>query len=67
MIYSTNEAGTTYVFQASPDGYQPIARNQLGEEGFATMAVCGNQIFIRTATGSETRRQEWLYCISAGQ
>ncbi|MCA9054258.1 MAG: PQQ-binding-like beta-propeller repeat protein [Planctomycetaceae bacterium] len=67
VIYSTNEAGTTYVFKASPNGYEQLARNQLGEEGFATLAVCGNQIFIRTATGSDAGRQEWLYCISAGQ
>jgi outer membrane protein assembly factor BamB len=62
-IYSTNEAGTTYVFKADPERYVPVAENQLGAEGFATMSVCGNRIYIRTATGSGAERQEWLYCL----
>lgn len=62
-IYSTNEAGTTYVFRANPQRYEAIAQNQLENEGFATLAVCGNRIYIRTASGYGPQRQEWLYCI----
>lgn len=62
-IYSTNEAGTTYVFRANPQRYEAIAQNQLENEGFATMAVCGNRIYIRTASGYGPQRQETLYCI----
>jgi outer membrane protein assembly factor BamB len=62
-IYSTNEQGTTYVFKANPQRFEPIAQNQLEGEGFATMAVCGNRIYIRTATGNGGQRQESLYCI----
>ena len=63
VIYSTNEAGMTYVFKANAQRYEPLAQNKLGNEGFATMSVCGSQIFIRTATGNGGGRQEWLYCI----
>jgi hypothetical protein len=63
VIYSTNEAGTTYVFKASPQRYEGIAQNQLENEGFATMSVCGNRIYIRAATGSGPQRRETLYCI----
>lgn len=49
-----NEAGTVYVVRA--DGNPEIvAENRLGNAGFATPAICGNQIFLRT--------DEQLYCI----
>jgi outer membrane protein assembly factor BamB len=62
-IYSTNETGATYVFKANPQRYEAVAMNQLENEGFATMSVCGNRIYIRTATGNGPQRQESLYCI----
>lgn len=62
-IYSTVENGTTFVFKANPEKFEAIARNKLGDEGFATMAVCDGQIFLRTATGSGPQRTETLYCI----
>lgn len=65
-IYITAQNGETLVFVANPEKLEVVARNQLGDEGFPTMAVCGNQIFIRTASledGDRSKRQEWLYCI----
>ncbi|MFV0445315.1 MAG: PQQ-binding-like beta-propeller repeat protein, partial [Planctomycetaceae bacterium] len=62
-IYSTNEAGLTYVFKANPQQYEEVAQNQLEGEGFATLAVCGHRIYVRTASGDGPQRQEWLYCI----
>lgn len=63
-IYATNEAGTTWVFEADPSGYKQIAKNQLGNEAFASLAVCGEKIFARVASGSGADRQEYLYCIA---
>jgi outer membrane protein assembly factor BamB len=62
-IYWTNEFGTTYVFQPTPQKFELVAENQLGEEGFASPAVSRGQFFLRTATRTGGKRQEWLYCL----
>lgn len=62
-IYSTNERGATYVFKTSPEKFALLAENQLGEEGFATLAIVDSRIYYRTATGTGEERQEFLYCL----
>lgn len=62
-IYASNERGTTWVFKASGEGYEQIAKNELGNEGFASPVPSGSQLFIRTATGNGPQRQEFLYCL----
>jgi len=62
-IYLTNEQGKTFVFRANPEKFELLAENQLGDEGFATPALCGNQIFHRAASRASGKRQEFLYCI----
>lgn len=62
-IYVTNERGTTFVFAASPDGFQSLAENQLGTVAFATPAPVGNRLYHRYASGSGTARQEYLAAI----
>jgi outer membrane protein assembly factor BamB len=61
-IYWANELGTLYVFKATPDGFQSVAQNQIGESSFASPAICGGQIFLRVAGYSGNSRQETLYC-----
>lgn len=63
VIYQTIEDGTTYVFKANPEKFELIAKNKLGIEGFPTMAICGNRIYIRTAQPEGDGRQEFLYCL----
>jgi outer membrane protein assembly factor BamB len=62
-IYWPNERGTWFVFPPNPQRYESVAENQLGEEGFASPAVVGGQMFVRTATFAGGKRQEWLYCL----
>ena len=62
-IYQANEYGTCYVFKPNPDKFELVAENQLGDEAFASPAIVGNQIFLRTATGSGGNRREFLYCL----
>jgi outer membrane protein assembly factor BamB len=62
-IFATNEAGKTYIFKASPEGFEIVAENQLGEEVYATPAACGDRIYMRVATHDKDRRQEMLYCV----
>jgi hypothetical protein len=47
-LYITNEAGATFVLAAGPN-YEILATNDLGSPVMATPAICGEQIFIRTA------------------
>ncbi|MDG2127373.1 MAG: PQQ-binding-like beta-propeller repeat protein [Fuerstiella sp.] len=63
LIYATNEAGTTWVFEANPEAYRQVAQNRLGSEAFASFAVCNEQLFARVAAGNGPPRQEFLYCI----
>jgi outer membrane protein assembly factor BamB len=60
-MYVPNEAGTTYVFKIAPE-FELAAQNDLGDGGFASPAICGGQIFLRTShrlycIGESTHRQ----------
>lgn len=52
-IYFTNEAGETLVIRADMAKYVELARNSIGEPVFASPAISGGMIFIRSA------RQLW--------
>lgn len=64
-IYATNESGRTYIFKASPDAFQLLAENQLGNEAMATPTICGGRIYMRVAVNHKGQRQEFLYCVGA--
>ena len=63
-MYATNLRGTTYVFEATPERFKILAQNQLGNEVYATPAICGSRIYHRAATKADSR-QEYLYCIGS--
>lgn len=65
LIYATNEGGQTFVYKAQPAGLELVAENQLGQEVYATPAICGGQIFTRVAFHRDGRREEVLYCLGA--
>jgi outer membrane protein assembly factor BamB len=54
LLYATSEAGKTFVLKAGPK-FELVATNDLADGGFATPAVCGGRIFLRT--------NQYLYCI----
>ena len=54
-LYVSNEAGTTYVLEPTPEACKILAENKLGELTRASPAYSDGQIFIRT--------HENLYCI----
>ncbi len=62
-IYVTNETGTSFIFLAQPSGYELVAENDLGDEVYATPAICGDQIFTRVAVRHDGTREEFLYCL----
>lgn len=61
-IYWSNELGTTYVFKATPERFESVAENVLGDESMASPAVAGGQLFLRVASNSGPRK-ETLYCL----
>lgn len=62
-IYVTNQEGDAFVFRATPRGYEKVAQNKLGDEVYATPAICGGQIFARVAEHTGDVRQEVVYCL----
>ncbi len=64
-IFFTSESGETLVIKANSEKMEEVARNKLGDEAFASMAICGNKIFTRVATEEldGSSRQEWLFCL----
>ncbi len=63
IIFATNELGTTWVFKASPEKFEQIAQNQLGDSSFASAVAVDGQLFMRAAKGKGAGRKETLYCI----
>lgn len=47
-LYATSQEGTTTVFEANPDRYVELSRNQLNDPGNSTPAFVDEAIFIRT-------------------
>ena len=63
-IYASNVKGKTFVFEATPRNFRIIAQNQLGDEAYATPAICGSRIYLRVAKRGD-KREEFLYCVGA--
>ena len=47
---------------AAEQQFKLLAQNQLGDEAFASPAICGSRIYLRSAKKG-TSRQEYLWCI----
>ncbi len=60
-IYWANELGTWYVFRPNPQRFELVAENQLGDEGFASPAAVGRELYIRAASVNGGARSEFLY------
>jgi outer membrane protein assembly factor BamB len=66
-IFATSEKGTTYLFKADPKESELVAENQLGDDVFASPAICGGRIYMRVAFHKDGRREEVLYCLGSAQ
>jgi outer membrane protein assembly factor BamB len=64
-IYASNLGGKTFVFEATPKSFTLLAQNQLGDQAYASPAICGSRIYLRVAKreDGEGNRQEFLYCV----
>ncbi len=50
VIYAISREGQCVTFKATPDGFDLIAINDLGEKSFATPAVANGRMYLRTFT-----------------
>lgn len=62
-IYVTNETGTTFIFKATPDGFEKVAENELTGRVYASPAICDGQLFTRVVQADDDNHNEFLYCI----
>ncbi|CAK9037474.1 Dehydrogenase [Durusdinium trenchii] len=62
-VYVTNEEATTFVFRASPAGFELVAENKLGDECFATTTPVDGRLYHRYAVRRDGQRQEYLAAI----
>lgn len=64
-IYVSNEAGTTFVLEATPEDYKQLGKVQLGDEVFATPASVDGRIYYRYADSADGTRQEFLMAVGS--
>lgn len=57
-IYATDDKGVTTVFKATPQRFERVAVNDLGEFCYATPVISNGRLYIRT--------DRHLYCIGSG-
>ncbi len=63
LIFATDEAGTTTVFKATPDGFEQVGKNKLNAEVFSTPTFAHGRMLLRAAKKEDGKRQEYLYAI----
>lgn len=66
-IYAASESGEMFVYRATPDRFQPIATNKLGDEVFATPVALGDRLYVRYAVLTDEGRQEYLAALGDRQ
>ncbi|PQO36665.1 dehydrogenase [Blastopirellula marina] len=62
-IFIADEKGNMYVLKANPQQYEFVAKNQLGDETFASPIASEGRLYARYADSSQGSRQEYLICI----
>ncbi|MCF6285483.1 MAG: PQQ-binding-like beta-propeller repeat protein [Candidatus Hydrogenedentes bacterium] len=66
-IFATSNKGVTYIFKATPKGFELLHENELmADEVQATPAICDSKIYLRIVRGKKDQRQEMLYCLGQG-
>jgi hypothetical protein len=63
QIFVTSEDGKTFVFKATPDAFEIVAENELGDRAIATPVYCDSHIYMRVAHEGDDEREEMLYCV----
>ncbi|MFO0940155.1 MAG: PQQ-binding-like beta-propeller repeat protein [Pirellulales bacterium] len=59
-IYWANEAGELVVFEENGSKFKELFRGKIGDEAFASPAICGGQVYLRVAKNEGDKRQEYI-------
>ena len=62
-VYATNQDGKTFVYKASPEAFELVGTADLGDEVYASLAICGGRVYARVAHGAGDERKERIYCL----
>lgn len=62
LVYIPNEGGEFFIFKATPDKFDLVAKNKVGEEVLATPVIVDSHIYYRAVAEGAPNRQEVLYC-----
>jgi outer membrane protein assembly factor BamB len=62
-IYASNERGVTFVFRASPQNFELLGENVLGDSSFASPIYADGKLLLRYASSETGTRQEFLVAI----
>ena len=62
-IYVANLSGECFVFRATGESYQQVAKNYLGSDCYASPAFSDGQVVFRVGVGNGNDRREELVCI----
>ena len=65
-ILVTSEEGISHLFRATPEGFESLGENSLGDQVFASPAVCDGRLYFRVADFEGDVRRERLVCVGAG-
>jgi outer membrane protein assembly factor BamB len=65
-IYAASEEGVVTIFEPSGDGFEVVAKNDMGDEIMASPVAAYGNLFLRVADHRGSGRQETLYCIGSG-
>jgi len=64
LIYVSNLSGETFIFKATPDGYEEVGFNKIGDDCYASPAVADGELFLRIGKEQGGKRQEQLVCLA---
>ena len=62
-IYASNEQGETWVYRATPEHFEILAKNVLGDSSFASPIYADGKLILRHASTESDERKEYLYAI----
>ena len=62
-IYTASEEGVVTIFKPTGDGFEEVAKNDMGDEIMASPVAAYGNLFLRVADNGSSGRQETLYCI----
>lgn len=62
-IYTASEDGVVTVFKPDGNGFEAVARNDMGDEIMSSPVASYENLFLRVADHTDQGREETLYCI----